>query len=126
MPLVQFLAEEVGLGSQQNLGTLNLPQVEALGLSLIPCRQNGVAVCRNMIPERLGIFDNLPQKLLLLRLEGQTRNLVVPLGEVFKARSRSVSRYFHSPITYGTCILVFLLDLPTGDLQTFAMVPGPG
>lgn len=51
------------------------------------------------------------------------RNFCLPVLQVFKLGSRSITRYPHTPIADGTGILVIFFDLTTSNLKAFTMIP---
>jgi hypothetical protein len=123
-PLVQLLAEEVGLVREQYLRTLDLSQVETLRVGLCLGGENGVAVSRYVVSELLAVVDDLSQNIFLLGLEGKSQNLLEPRYQIFKLRSRGITRDLDAPVADWAGVLVFVLDFTSGNLQTLSMVPG--
>src|SRR3569833_657781 len=122
-PLEQLLAEVIRLISQQDLGSLDLPQVEALRLGLAGRREDGVAVRRDVRAEILGVIDNPLEHLLLLRLERERRDLLVPADQRLQRGARCVSWYLDPPVADRACVLIILLDLAASYFQALAVVP---
>lgn len=115
-PFVQFLAEEIRFIGKKNLSTLNLPQIKTLRLSLISGGEDGIAVRCDVIPEILRVVDNLLKQFLFLWLEWEAGNLIIPVDQILKLRPCSIAWDLDSPVADGARVLIFLLDLATGDL----------
>lgn len=122
---MQLLPEEVGLRDQEHLGALELAEVEPLRLGLGARRQHRVDVGRDVVPECLRVVDDLLERLLLLWLEGEVRDLVVPVDQLLDPRPRGVARDPDAVVTdrAGPGGLVVVLDLASGDFEALPVVP---
>lgn len=76
-----------------------------------------------MVTKLLRVIYNLAKNGFLVGLEWETGDLILPCLEVLKFRASSVTRYLNPPVADRTGILLVVLDLTAGDLETFAMVP---
>jgi hypothetical protein len=56
---MELLSEEICLEREQNLGTLDLPEIEALGLGFLGCSHDRIAERRNMGSELLCVVNDL-------------------------------------------------------------------
>jgi len=67
---VKFLAEEICLKCQKNLGTFDLAEIEALSFTLVRSGHDRIAERCDMVAEFLGIIDDLGKNFFLVGLEG--------------------------------------------------------
>lgn len=70
-----------------------------------------------------GRGDDLFQYFFLFRLEGQARNLSLPVDQVFKLRASCITRDLDTVIANGARVVVIFLNLATSDLKALAMIP---
>lgn len=123
-PPMQFGPEEVCFMCQEDLRAFNLPQIKAHSWNL----SRGEPECRcriwaNILPEIGCCFNNIVEAFQLIGNERKTWNLIVPLDEVFKLRPSCIPGYLHTIVTDRTGIFVIFLDLASGYLKTFSMIP---
>ena len=78
-----------------------------------------------MIPECLGVVDDLLEDLLLFWLEGKVRNVVVPVDQLLKPRPGRVPWDPDAMVTDGTGPrrLVVVLYLAPRDLEALSVIP---
>jgi hypothetical protein len=120
---VKFLSEEVCLVSQENFSAFDLSKVESLCLSFISCGHDRITERCHVLSEFLCVTDDLVENLFFVGLEGQPRNFILPLLEIFQLWTGSVSRYSYSPVADRTSVLFIVLDFTSSDLETLSVIP---
>jgi hypothetical protein len=122
-PLMNLLSEEVGLECQENLGALNLAQVEYQSGHLFRCCAGSIGETMQEIAESSRLVDNAFENFFLFRLEGQSCDFRVPILEILQLGASSIAGNLLSPIADWASVLVKLLNFAARNLQTFAMIP---
>lgn len=89
---MKLLTKEVGLISEEDIGTLNLAKIEAKSSDLVRRDCQWVDVRSDVIPEGHSGVDDRTKGVLLLRLEWEVCHLFKPIDELFKLRSCGISR----------------------------------
>ena len=122
-PFVEFLTEEIGFEAQEDLCTLNLPEVEALRGHFFGIGHHRIDIRPYEVSKRLRGRDDFLQYFFLLGLKGQVRDFNLPILEVFELGASCITRDLDAIIAYWAGIMVIFFDLATGDFEAFAVVP---
>ena len=120
---MKLLAKEIGFEAQQDLGPFNLAKVEPLRRDLFWICHHRIDVWPHKFSKSFGRRDDLFQYFFLFRLEGQARNLSLPVDQVFKLRASRITRDLDTVIANGAGVVVIFLNLATSDLEALAMIP---
>jgi hypothetical protein len=120
---VKFLAQEIGLVGEKNVGTFNLSKVETQCSYFIRRDCQRVDVWANVVPEGLSGLYDAREGFFFLGLERKIVQFILPSNELFKLRTSSISRNLQTPVADRASVLVIFLDLTASDLETFSMVP---
>jgi hypothetical protein len=122
-PLVNLLSQIVRLLGQENLGPFNFAQIENQSRHFLRGDTGGVGESLQEIAEAECLVDNTVQDLFLVRLKRQIGNLRMPVLEILQLGTGCIARNLLSPVTDGAGVFVKLLDLASGDLETFTVIP---
>ena len=68
------------------------------------------------LSKSFGRGDNFFQYFFLFGLEGQTRDLSLPVDQVFKLRASCITRDLDTVVANGAGVVVIFFDLATSDL----------
>ena len=120
---MELLSEEVGFVGEQDVGTFDLAEVETLSRDFVGCCHDRIGKGTNEISEVLRLVNNVLNSTFLLGLEGQARNLRLPVLQVFELWSSCVTWYLDSMVTDRTGVFVLFLQFATRDLEAFPMIP---
>ena len=120
---MKLLAKEICFEAQQDLGPFDLAKVEPLRRDLFWICHHRIDVWSHKFSKSFGRGDDLFQYFFLFRLEGQARNLSLPVDQVFKLRASCITRDLDTVIANGAGVVVIFLNLATSDLKALAMIP---
>lgn len=120
---MELLTEEIGLKSQENLCTLDFPEIEALRGYFFGIGHHWIDIRPYEISECLRRRDDILQYFLLLGLKGQVGDFSLPILEVFELGASCITRDLDAIIAYWAGVVIIFFDLTTGYLEAFAMVP---
>lgn len=122
-PFVELLTEEIGLKSQEDLCTLDFPEVKALRGYFFRVGHHWIDIRPYKVSKCLRRRNYFLQYFLFLRLKGQVRDFSLPILEVFELRASCITRDLDAIIAYWAGVVVIFFDLTTGYFEAFAMVP---
>ena len=121
---MKLLAKEICFEAQQYLGSFDLAKVKPLRRDLLRIGHYWVDVWSHELSKIFGRGDDIFQYFFLFRLKRQTRNLSLPVDQVFKLRASCITRDLDTVVANGTGVVVIFFNLATSDLKAFAMIPG--
>lgn len=122
-PFVELLTEEIGFEAQEDLRTLDLPKIEALGCHFFRIGHHWIDIRPYEVSKRLCGGNDFFEYLLFLRLKGQVRDLSLPVLKVFKLRTSCITGDLDTIIAYRAGVIVIFFHLATGNLEALAVVP---
>lgn len=121
---MKLLAKEVCFEAKQDLGSFDLAKVKTLRRDLFRIGHHWIDVWSHELSKSFGRGDDFFQYFFFFRLEGQTRNLSLPVDQVFKLWASCITRDLDTVVANGAGVVVVFFDLATSDLQALAMIPG--
>lgn len=123
LPLVNLLSEKIRLISKKNFSPFDLAQIKHQGRNFLYCRTRRVGEALQKVTEASSLIEDAVKDLLFVRLEGKTRDLGLPLEEILKLWTSSISGDLLPPVANRAGVFVALFYFSPGYLEALSMVP---